>query len=684
MRKIAPWFLCFGLLLVLVGCSKDKPTPQERLQAYVDDWQQQDFASMYKRLSDKSQKQISQKDFVNRYKKIYDDFDVHDLSIKSASKDDDIDPDEDKNVQLPFQIKMKTMAGPVKFSEKASLTQEEHEEDEADWFVDWNAKMIFPQMKDPDTKVYSDTLEAKRGEIIDRNGKSLAANGTVTSIGIWPVKLEDGSKKKLSEATGLSMKKINKKLDASWVKENSFVPVTKLSADNKKQIDQLTQIPGVQQQEETSRVYPIHKAGGPLTGYIGGINADQLKKLKDKGYDKNDTLGQAGLEKYYEDRLRGQDGAEIYTADEDGDKLETIAKREPKNGKTLQLTIDSALQKKLYKAMKNKDGKMDAGTATAINPKNGQVLALISTPTFDPNDFILGMKDKKWDTLQSNPKNPLLNRFAESYAPGSAFKPITAAIALQTDSIDPQKERKISGDTWRPKDHSAWGDYKVTRVNSTPSVNLEKALVYSDNIYFAQTALKIGADKFLEHGKDFGLGEKSSFPYPIEASKLTNGDKFDSEVQLANSGYGQGKVAVSALQLAIDYTPFLNKGDILKPSLELKKAKHGANTRHKNIISADNANRIKKDLTKVVSKDGGTAHDADIKGLSIAGKTGTAELKKSKDEKHGAENGWFIGFNTKDPKLLIAMMVENVQDTKPRGSHYVVPKVTDVLEEYLK
>lgn len=686
MRKIAPWFLCIGLILVLAACSKDNPTPQERFQAYLDDWQQQNFASMYERLSANTQKQISKEDFVNRYKKIYDSFDVSDLSIKATNKDknEDIDPDEDKDVQLPFQVKMKTMAGPVKFSKKATLTQEEQEEDEPNWFVNWNAKMIFPQMKDSKTKVYSKTLPSERGEIKDRDGNPLAANGSVASIGIWPVKLEDGSKKKLSEASGIPMKEIKSKLEASWVKEDSFVPIMRLSADDKKQIDKLTQIPGVQQQEETSRVYPIHKAGGPLTGYIGGINADQLKKLKDKGYDKNDTLGQSGLEKYYEDRLRGQDGAEIYTADEDGNKLETIAKEEPKNGETIQLTIDAALQKNLYNAMKNDDGKMDAGTAAAIDPKTGQVLAIVSTPTFDPNDFILGLSGKQWDSLQSNPKKPLLNRFAESYAPGSSFKPITAAIALKTNSIDPSKERKISGQTWQPKDHSAWGDYKVKRVNHTPSVNLQKALVYSDNIYFAQTALKIGGDKFLNNGKDFGLGEKLPFPYPIETSELTNGDKFDSEVQLANSGYGQGKVSVSALQLAIDYTPFVNDGNLLKPTLELKKAKNDSNVWHKNVISQDIANTIKKDLAKVVSQPDGTAHDADIDGLSIAAKTGTAELKKSKDEKHGQENGWFVGFNTKDPKLLIAMMVENVQNTKPSGSHYVVPKGADAFKRYLK
>lgn len=638
---------------------------------------------MYQRLSPKAKKHISKKDFVKRYQNIYDSFDIRHLTIKANFKTDkDNDHDDDKKVNLPFTAKMDTMAGPVKFSEKAQLTPHDNKDKDKDWYLDWHPKMIFPQIKDQDTKVYSKTLSPKRGEIKGRNGKPLAANGSVISIGIWPGKLKDDSKKKLASKTDLSVKDIDKKLDASWVKDDSFVPITKLAATNSKKGKQLTSIPGVQKREDDARVYPDKKAAGPLTGYIGGITAEQYKKHKDKGYDKNDTLGQSGLEQVYEDRLRGKDGAEIYTADADGKKQETIAKKEPKDGETIQLTIDASLQKSLYLEMKNK-GKRDAGTAAAIDPKTGQVLALVSSPTYDPNDFILGVTTKQWKQWQNDKKQPLLNRFAQSYAPGSTFKPITAAIALKTDAINPDKKRRIKGQTWQPKGHG-WGKYKVKRVNTTPRVDMEDALVYSDDIYFAQAALNIGDDKFLKTAKRFGLGEKLSFPYPLEKSVVTDGKNFDSEIQLADSGYGQGHVSVSALQLALAYTPFVNDGNMLAPTLELKKAKGKNHVWHKNAISSDHAKRIRKDLRKVVSSPHGTAHAADIDHMSIAGKTGTAELKKSKKEKHGDENGWFVGFDEKHPKLLVAMMVENVQDKNPHGSSYVVPKVTDVLEDYAK
>jgi penicillin-binding protein len=310
------------------------------------------------------------------------------------------------------------------------------------------------------------------------------------------------------------------------------------------------------------------------------------------------------------------------------------------------------------------------------------VLALVSAPGYDPNDFILGISDKEWNKLQSSPDKPLLNRFTQAYAPGSSFKPITAAIALKTESIDPNKKVHISGPDWQPDDPS-WGDYKVHRVDSLSEVNLQDALIYSDNIYFAQTALKIGADKFLNEAKNFGFGEKlPSFPIPIEPAQISNNGKIAGQVQLANSGYGQAQVATSALQLAVSYTPFVNDGNLLKPTIELENATNNADVWHKNVISPKLANTIENYLIQVVQNPHGTGHAANINGLTIAGKTGTAELKKSKEDKNGKENGWFVGFNTKNPKIMISMMIEDVKNRG--GSHYVVPKVAAALKSYLK
>ncbi|HET7578349.1 MAG TPA: penicillin-binding transpeptidase domain-containing protein [Bacillales bacterium] len=683
MKKISLLLAAVGFVFIFSACSKDKPTPQERFKSYLSNWQDQNFQAMYQALSKKAKHKISQKKFVNRYKNIYHDFEISDLEVtpdfKKPKDKKKIDPDGDSKVRLPFTVKMNTLAGPVKFTEKATILKETHKNDKGDktknWYVKWNTKMIFPQMTSPKIEVHAKTLPAHRGKIIGRNGHLLAGEGEVASIGIWPGKLKKGATKKLSKITGIPLKTINAKLNQSWVKDGSFVPILQLPLNQKKKINKIVSLHGVLEQKGHNYgfIYPLQKAAGHLTGYTGPISADQLKKLKDKGYNENSVIGKSGLEAIFEDKLRARDGSVIYTTDQNGNKLKTIAKKPPKNGETIQLTIDAALQKKLYHELA-KDG--DVGTAAAIDPITGEILALVSTPSYDPNKI-----HQNFQELSQNPDHPLLNRFTQAYAPGSTFKPITAAIALKTDSIDPNKERQISGQDWQPND-PAWGDYHVHRVDTLPEVDLKSALIRSDNIYFAQTALKIGAEDFLKQAKNFGFGEKlPSFPFQVEPAQITNDGNFDGTIQLANSGYGQAQVQTSALQLAIAYTPFVNSGNLIKPTLVMSEANNGSQIWHKDVISTEIANRIEQDLVQVVSSPFGTGHAAELKGYTIAGKTGTAELDQ---KKNGKENGWFIAFNTKQPKIMIAMMVHNVQNKNPSGSHYVVPKVADALQWYLK
>lgn len=175
-----------------------------------------------------------------------------------------------------------------------------------------------------------------------------------------------------------------------------------------------------------------------------------------------------------------------------------------------------------------------------IQPKTGDVLALVSTPAFDPNDFISGMSSSTYTKLEKDPGKPLINRFALTYAPGSTIKPVTAAIALDTGTTTAAATKTITGTSWQKS--ADWGSYKVTRVhaNNSPE-NMEKALVLSDNIFFAQTALDIGADKFAKGLKGFGFGEDIPFAYPLKASQISSTGKFSSDIQLADTGYGKGR-----------------------------------------------------------------------------------------------------------------------------------------------
>jgi penicillin-binding protein len=198
--------------------------------------------------------------------------------------------------------------------------------------------------------------------------------------------------------------------------------------------------------------------------------------------------------------------------------------------------------------------------------------------------------------------------------------------------------------------------------------------MYSDNIYFAQTALNLGKEKFVSGLKKFGFGEQLPVNFPFTNSTI--GEKDMSEIQLADSGYGQGKIQMSVLHVGLAYTPIINDGNLIAPKLD--QAKTGPAIWKENVISPETANLIRGDLIKVVANPGGTAHTAYMPNLPLAGKTGTAELKQSKKEK-GKELGWFVAYNTQDPSLLVTMMIEDVRERG--GSHYLLSKVKKVFEE---
>ena len=465
---------------------------------------------------------------------------------------------------------------------------------------------------------------------------------------------------------------INTQLNATYVKPDMFIPIKSIPYGDER-IPSLIKISGVQINEKDARIYPLAAKAAHLTGYVQVINAEEFEKHKDEEYTENSLIGKSGLEKAYEETLRGIDGAEIYIQNKDGEKKKSLITKVVKNGQDLKLTIDSNMQSLLYSQLES-----DKGSAVAMNPNTGEVLALVSTPAYNPNDFVLGMSNDKWNGLNNDPSKPLYNRFQGTFAPGSSFKPITAVIGVDTKKLDPNANKNISGLSWQ-KDKS-WGKYSVTRVSSyAGNSNLLNALVYSDNIYFAQVALDIGKDIFKDKLNSFGFSEKVPFEYPLYNSQFSSDKNFKTEVQLADSGYGQGEVLINPVHLASLYTMFQNEGNILTPYLVYNGAQENKIWKS-NAVTKDSASLVLQDLIQVVENPSGTGHAAMTSGLTIAGKTGTAEIKSSQEDTTGTELGWFVGMTTnKAPNnLLVVMMAEDVKDKG--GSHYVVPKVTKALE----
>ncbi|MED4584302.1 penicillin-binding transpeptidase domain-containing protein [Brevibacillus choshinensis] len=682
MKKTWVWFwtvfvvVLMGFGFVYWNMWQDSPQregekAQTAFSAYTAHWQNGRFADMYEQLSAKTKQQITKEQFVQRYQNIYEGIEAKNITVEPVYNGP-VEPGEDGNIKLHYRFSMDTFVDPITFTGKATMVKEKQAEGEG-WYISWNPTFLLPDMQDGD-KVRASTVPPKRGEIVDRAGRRLATCRVVVDVGVNPGEwgqLPRTEQKQVSDLLHISSDELAANVQANTTKKTTFIRIATLAEDDER-IFQLTGTKGLVLQKKQVRYYPYQEALAHLLGYTGSISAEELEKKKAQGYQSSDKIGKAGLEQMYEERLRGSAGGRITIVNAEGMEKKIVGERFAKNGDTLKLTIDAELQKEIYEQIKQ-----EAGTAAAIQPKTGEIIALVSTPAYDPNDFVLGLSTKEWNQLNGNPKKPMLNRFAHGYAPGSTFKPITAAIGLDTGAITPAEEKTINGLHWQ-KD-SSWGNYEVTRVSDhRVPVNLQKALVYSDNIYFAQAALSIGEDSFLQKAKEFGFHESIPIPFALEKSTLTNGE-MRNEIQLADSGYGQGEVTMTPLHLALAYSAFVNDGNMIYPSLIFGE-KHEPYWKT-DVMSKESAQIIQNDLLQVMEDPKGTGRGARVTGHSIAGKTGTAELKQKKGEL-GQENGWYAAFNLDDPKLLLVMMVEDVRGRG--GSHVLDSKVKRIFTEALQ
>jgi cell division protein FtsI/penicillin-binding protein 2 len=659
LKRLAVVLLLLVLGVLFSGCSKE-PKPEDRFAEYIALWNQQKFDKMYDYLSNDAKTKITKDDFTTRYKKIYDDLQINALKIDFTKPKDDKQAKEDQ-AQYSFTANMNSIAGPIHFTYKAQL-KKEIKDDKTNWYIDWNTGFIFPPLKEGDKLSLSTTMP-KRGQILDHNGKGLAVNGQVYEVGVVAGKVQDPALQQVASLLKTTPEQITKAMNASWVKPGLFVPLKKIALDDTARITQLVAIDGVQTRKVGARIYPYKEAAAQLIGYIGPITADELARLKDKGYTSNDIIGKRGLEQVLDEQLKGTSGVKIIMKKKAGGET-VLAEKPVVDGKDVKLTIDADLQAKVFAEMGG-----EAGTAAAMNPTTGETLALVSSPSFDPNQAVIGFSADEWKALQNDAKKPLTTRFKQTYAPGSVMKAITASIGLDSGAIKPDQGVAISGLKWQ-KDAS-WGGYYVTRVHEGSPVNLEKAFMFSDNIYFAQAALNMGKDAFIAGLKKFGFEEDLGYTYPLETSTYGT---MSGDIALADSGYGQGQIEMSIVHLLAAYTPFMNNGNMIKPIL-IADEKHGQVLKQA-VVSSANAGLIAADLRKVVADPNGTAHAADMADYPLSGKTGTAEIKE-KQGATGTENGWFIAYNTNSPSLMVAMMMEGVQSRG--GSQVPVKKVKDIF-----
>lgn len=650
-------------MFVFLGCNKE-----ENIEAVVNNYAKLlndgKYEELYEELANESKKYIdeeyeSKEGFVQKYSNIYSAMGVNNIKI-------DIKDSENK-LEIPITITMNTIAGELKFDDaNIKLVKEDNK-----YKILWNESLILPQMIQGD-KIRVKTTNGSRGRILDRNDNLLAYNGEVNFVNIVPDAFEENKNEnisKMADILDISEEYIEDKLNKSTNSDEALF-IVKVSNYEQEKVEILSDINGVSVQKGISRVYAQGEAFGSLLGYIGSITEEELAKNPNKGYTFYSQIGKNGLEQVYEDKLRAKEGAHIYI--ERGDEQITVAKTEASDGEDIKLSIDSELQEDVYNQM-NKD----KGASIAMDPKTGEVLAMVSSPSYDSNTLVTYKTKTIAKTWEESKNAEFDNRANNAYSPGSTMKLITASIGLENKVIDPSEKMEIKGLYWQ--NSSSWGDYKVTRVKDAGSVNLYEAVKYSDNIYFADKAIKIGAEKYIEEAKKFGIGVKSTFEYPMAKSQISNNGKLEDELLLADTGYGQGEILTTPLEITMAYSALGNNGNIMTPRLVI--SENNEAKIYSEAISKDYLPELKKCFSAVINDSDGSGNLAKIEGVNLAGKTGTAEIKGSKDDKSGSENGWFAAVDLDDSKIAISMVMEDMKEKST--SQYLVPKVKNIIETYL-
>lgn len=628
----------FAFLLVVVAIImiySNFSSPARVIRAFYKNVNNHKYEELYNLV----ETDMSKEEFTNKMKSVYDGMEVSSawVTISINLKNSDV-------VNLKYVTNLNTVAGKLIFSNKSTLVKVNGK-----YKIKWDNSFLYPKLKN-NQKIRVSTLKAKRGAIYDRNKNILAKDAKAYSIGIVAGKIKsDDDLRVISKLLNITYKDIKAELSKPYVVDGTFIHLKNIDREQQELKTALLKIPAVKIIDYDIREYPYNEKLSTLLGFV-----------------QNDD-GKSGLELTFNSQLKGLNGCEIYV-DDDGINVDTILKKDRVNGKNIDLTIDVKLQELIYEKFK------DVESATvAMNYTTGEILALVSTPSYETNKISLGISDNEWNEIVNNKKKPLFTRFLSKYTPGSIMKPIVAAIGLDTDSFTDIENFGKSVKTWQ-KD-SSWKDFYVTTLEVyNGESNLEKALIHSDNVYFAKAALKIGKNLFKQELDRYGFNKPLNFEQNTDISVYGN---IDSEAKLAVSGFGQGEMEVNPIFMSKIYSAFANNGNAVTPYILQKEGNDQNTVNSVNLIKPLTANKIKNDLKKVI--DEGTGKLVKIDGKNLYGKTGTAEIKMTKDDKSGEEIGWFNVFD--DNKLLIVNMVENAK--KLNGSKFSVKNLREVFDKYV-
>lgn len=533
-------------------------------------------------------------------------------------------------------------------------------------------------------------ISAMRGIMYDRNGQIMVGSRPSFMVTYVPPKegMSDAELTELSHLLNVPQGTLKGKIDKV---KSSYVP-TILASDLTQDIvtkveERRNELPGISVDVQPIRYYPYNDMAAQVFGYVGQIDEEDQKRLEgQEGVSMITQIGRAGLEAYYDDVLRGKDGGRQVEVDASGRPVKEMERKNPVSGHNIHLTLDLNLQEATEKAM---DSQIANGIGThgiaaiAIDPNTGAVLAMASRPAYNPNWFTRGITEAEWSQINDNPNHPMENRvIAGEYPPGSTFKLITGAAALELKKVTPEETIFDSGRHWLVDMRNAGGE-------ALGWINFTEALAKSDNVYFYEMGRRVGIDKLAEYARMFGMGKKTGIALRGEASGLVASEEykeknFNQDWYLGdtfNSAIGQGFQLVTPLQAAMIVSEVANGGIQYRPFV-ISRIDNLDGTPYKIFapeqigtlaVSKSTLDLVREGMRNVTEESGTAASLFAGFPIQVAGKTGTAE------NFGGADHGWFVAYAPFDhPRIVIAVLTE-------QGGYGAIasgPIVRSMLEEY--
>jgi penicillin-binding protein 2 len=516
---------------------------------------------------------------------------------------------------------------------------------------------------------------APRGTFFDRNGVPLVSNRPASTVTLVPISgpIPDEVITRLAGILGMNVSEIKAKIAQQ---SGPFEPIrvkTDIGPEIVTRIEERRQeLPGVVIEIQPIRNYTNKELAAHVFGYVSEINDVELAKRKAEGYRPGDIIGKFGLEKVYDKEIRGLDGGGQVEVDVNGRPIQVLGKKEPVPGNNLQLTIDYRVQKAAEEAIdaqlrylqtKTEFTNAKGAAAVVMNPKTGEILAMVSRPAFDPNLFAGGISTKDWKLINENPFHPMDNKaISGEYPPGSTFKIVTGTAALELGKVTPEEKIFDAGTHWIIPKGNAEGE-------ALGWINFKEALSKSDNVYFYEMGNRLGIDNLEKYARMFGMGALTGINLPGESDGLVANRTYKEKVykedwylsETFDAAIGQGFQLATPLQMAVLVSQVANGGHRYRPYLVSKMlAPNGEAVKAfgpeevGNIKISERTLSLIREGLRDVAHDGGTASYF-FSGfpIPIAGKTGTAE------NSHGRDHGWFVAYAPyDDPRVVVVVIVE--------------------------